>query len=115
MKGELQISSYLSDPKDAVTIGVQFSKLPDGTNHVATSNIDGVSKQLTVAVQNSNYQKMWILRLPALPIVAATGMGRRKRIQHDGLGTTLVAGLRPLDIRRMRSKWGGPFATGLRN
>jgi len=54
----LQISSYLSDPKDAVTIGVQFSKLPDGTNHVSTSNIDGVSKQLTVAVQNSNYQKM---------------------------------------------------------
>jgi len=41
-----------------VTIGVQFSKLPDGTNHVSTSNIDGVSKQLTVAVQNSNYQKM---------------------------------------------------------
>jgi hypothetical protein len=54
----LQISSYLSDPKDAVTISVQFSKLPDGTNHVSTSNIDGVSKQLTVAVQNSNYQKM---------------------------------------------------------
>jgi hypothetical protein len=54
----LQISSYLSDPKDAVTISVQFSKLPDGTNHVSTSNINGVSKQLTVAVQNSNYQKM---------------------------------------------------------
>ena len=54
----LQISSYLSDPKDAVTISVQFSKLPDGTNHVSTMNVNGVSKQLTVATQNSNYQKM---------------------------------------------------------
>ncbi len=54
----LQISSYLSDPKDAVNIFAQFSQLPDGTNHVSTMQINGVSKQLTVATQNSNYQKM---------------------------------------------------------
>jgi hypothetical protein len=28
----LNISSYLDDPKDAVTISAQFSRLPDGTN-----------------------------------------------------------------------------------
>jgi hypothetical protein len=44
----LQVSSYLDDPKDAVTISAQFAQLPDGTNHVATTQIDGVSKQLTI-------------------------------------------------------------------
>jgi hypothetical protein len=52
----LQVSSYLTDPKDAVTMAVQFAKLPSGVNHVATVQIDGVSKQMTVAIQNLNYQ-----------------------------------------------------------
>jgi hypothetical protein len=54
----MQVSSYLSDPKDAVTIAAQFSQLPDGTNHVSTVQVKGVSKDLAVAMQNSNYQKM---------------------------------------------------------
>jgi hypothetical protein len=54
----VQIASYLDDPKDAVRVLIQFAKLPDGTNHVASMVIDGVSKQLNVAVQNSNYNKM---------------------------------------------------------
>lgn len=54
----VQIASYLDDPKDAVRVMVQFAKLPDGTNHVASMVIDGESKQLNVAVQNSNYNKM---------------------------------------------------------
>jgi hypothetical protein len=54
----LQISSYMDSPSDAVTIAIQFSKLPDGTNHISTMNVDGVSKKLVVAVQNSNYQKL---------------------------------------------------------
>ncbi|MGA8876903.1 MAG: hypothetical protein WB555_15305 [Candidatus Korobacteraceae bacterium] len=52
----IQVNSYLNDPKDAVNINAQFAQLPDGTNHVATTTIDGVSKQLTVNEQNSNYQ-----------------------------------------------------------
>jgi hypothetical protein len=52
----LQVSSYLSDPKDAVTMAVQFATLPAGVNHVATAQINGVSKQMTVAIQNFNYQ-----------------------------------------------------------
>jgi len=54
----VQVNSYLSDPKDAVKISAQFAQLPDGTNHVATTTIDGVSKQLGINEQNSNYQKM---------------------------------------------------------
>ena len=54
----LSIATYLSDPKDAVNVNVQFSRLPGGPNHVEAETINGVSKQLTIAVQNSNYQKM---------------------------------------------------------
>jgi hypothetical protein len=52
----IQVASYLADPSDAVTIAVQFAKLPDGTNHVATVQVNGVSKQLGVQIQNSTYQ-----------------------------------------------------------
>jgi hypothetical protein len=54
----LSIASYLNDPKDAVTVTVQFSPIPGGPNHVSAETIDGVSKQLTIAIQNSNYQKI---------------------------------------------------------
>ena len=54
----LDISSYLSDPSDAVKIAVQFAPLPDGTNHVSNVLVNGVSKELTVEMQNSNYQKL---------------------------------------------------------
>jgi hypothetical protein len=52
----IQVSSYLDGPTDGVTIAAHFAKLPDGTNHVTGTQIDGVSKQLTVVTQNSNYQ-----------------------------------------------------------
>ena len=53
----VRVASYLDDPKDAVTISAEFAQLPDGTNHVASTLINGVSKQLTVNDVNSNYQK----------------------------------------------------------
>jgi hypothetical protein len=49
----VQVASYLTSPSDAVTIAVQFAKLPDSTNHVATMQVNGVSKQLGVMTQNS--------------------------------------------------------------
>ncbi len=52
----IRVASYLDDPKDAVTIAAQFAKLPDGTNHVTGTQINGASKQLAVVTQNSNYQ-----------------------------------------------------------
>ena len=47
----------MNDPSDAVTISAEFAQLPDGTNHVASTLINGVSKQLTINQRNSNYQK----------------------------------------------------------
>jgi hypothetical protein len=52
---QVVIASYMDDPKDAMNLKVQYSKLPDGTNHIDSIVIDGVSKQLNVAIQNSNY------------------------------------------------------------
>lgn len=54
----LSISTYLNDPSDAVKVNVQFSKIPNGPNHVTTETIDGVSKQLTIEIVNTNYQHM---------------------------------------------------------
>ena len=54
----VEIASYMDSPSDAVKIVVQFAKLPDGTNHIAAMTVEGVSKQLKVDVQNSNYKKM---------------------------------------------------------
>jgi hypothetical protein len=61
----LSIASYLDDPKDAVNVTVQFSAIPDGPNHVSTETIDGVSKKLTIAIQNSNYQKIQGASIPS--------------------------------------------------
>jgi hypothetical protein len=55
---QVQIASYVDDPKDAMNLTVQFSRLPGGPNHVSSMVIDGVSKQLNVATQNSNYQHL---------------------------------------------------------
>ena len=48
--------SYLTKPQDVVTIEAEFAELPDGTNHVATTEIDSVSKRLTVKLTNWSYQ-----------------------------------------------------------
>ena len=54
----VSINSYLNDPKDAVTAEVQFSSVPGGPSHVSAVTINGVSKQLTIAIANSNYQHL---------------------------------------------------------
>jgi hypothetical protein len=54
----LTIATYLNDPSDAVNVNVQFSRIANGPNHVSGETINGVSKQLTIEIQNSNYQQM---------------------------------------------------------
>jgi hypothetical protein len=52
------IATYLDDPKDAVNVTVEFTSEPSGLSHISSETIDGVSKQLTIAIQNSNYQHL---------------------------------------------------------
>lgn len=54
----IKIASYMDDPTDGMNLSVQFSSLPDGTSHVSSVNMDGVKKQLGIATQNSDYQKL---------------------------------------------------------
>jgi hypothetical protein len=54
----IQIASYLDDPTDGVNVTAQFASLPDGTRHVSSATIEGTSKQLKVATQNSDYRKL---------------------------------------------------------
>ena len=54
----LEIASYMDDPKDAMTLTVEFNRLPDGTSHVSNVIMNGVSKQLNIATQNENYQHL---------------------------------------------------------
>jgi hypothetical protein len=53
----IKIASYMDGPSDAMNLSVQFDKLLDGTSHPTTASIEGVSKQLTVTTQNSDYRK----------------------------------------------------------
>jgi hypothetical protein len=55
----VQVSSYLNnDPSDAVTFNAEFAKLPDGTNHMSSATVNGEKKQLTIQIQNMNYQPL---------------------------------------------------------
>src|SRR6516165_8610813 len=55
----VQVSSYLNnDPSDAATFTAQFAKLPDGTNHMSSATVNGEKKQLTIQIQNMNYQPL---------------------------------------------------------
>jgi hypothetical protein len=54
----VSIATYLSNPGDAVTVDVQFARLPDGPRYPATQKINGVSKQMVISVQNSDYQHL---------------------------------------------------------
>ena len=54
----LTIATYMDNPSDAVNVSAQFEGIPGGPRHVSSQTINGVSKQLTIAIQNSNYQRM---------------------------------------------------------
>ena len=53
----MRAKSYLGTQQEAVSIKAEFAELPDGTNHVSTSQIDGASKHLTVKLTD------WSLRV----------------------------------------------------
>lgn len=54
----ISIATYLSNPSDAVTVDVQFARIPNGPRYPATQTINGASKQMVILVQNSDYQHM---------------------------------------------------------
>ncbi len=54
----IQVASYLDDPKDVVNLTAKMSRLSDGVSHLDSAVLDGVSKQVKVAIQNSSYKHL---------------------------------------------------------
>ncbi len=52
----LNVQTYMGQSKDAVTLQVQMSSLPDGTNYVQQTVLNATAKQLVVTTTNSNYR-----------------------------------------------------------
>jgi hypothetical protein len=51
----LNINTYMGQEKDAVTLMVDFSSLPDGTNYAEKTMLDVKAKQIVVTTINTNY------------------------------------------------------------
>ena len=54
----INVNTYMDNPKDTVTLAVQFASLPDSTNYVAQSVLNATAKKLVVTTTNSNYQPL---------------------------------------------------------
>src|SRR5215469_5059579 len=51
----LNVNTYMGQEKDAVTLLVDFSSLPDGTNYAEKTTLDVKAKQIVVTTINTNY------------------------------------------------------------
>ena len=51
----VSVNTYMGQEKDAVTLTMDFSSLPDGTNYVEKTVLTATAKQLVVTTLNTNY------------------------------------------------------------
>ena len=51
----LNVNTYMGEAKDAVTLVVDFSSLPDGTNYAEKTVLNVAAKQIVVTTLNTNY------------------------------------------------------------
>jgi hypothetical protein len=54
----VNVNTYTGQTKDAVTLMVNFSTLPDGTNYAEKTVLNMAAKQMVVTTLNTNYRKM---------------------------------------------------------
>jgi len=55
---QVDVTSYLDDPKSPVTFRVGMQALPDGTSHPGSVVLGIPASQIQVRITNSNYQKL---------------------------------------------------------
>jgi hypothetical protein len=55
---EFSVTTYLDEPKEAVTINARFSTLPDGTNFMEESVLNASAKQIRIDTSNFQYQRV---------------------------------------------------------
>jgi hypothetical protein len=51
----VNVNTYMDNPKDVVTLAIQFDSLQDGTNYVQKTVLDATAKKLVVTTTNSGY------------------------------------------------------------
>jgi len=54
----VNVNTYLDNPKDVVTLAIQFASLPDGTNYVQQTVLNATAKNLVVTTTNSDYKAL---------------------------------------------------------
>ncbi|MGC1647944.1 MAG: hypothetical protein WA741_19150 [Candidatus Sulfotelmatobacter sp.] len=54
----VNVNTYMDNPKDVVTLAVQFASLPDGTNYVEQTVLNATAKSLVVTTTNANYRPL---------------------------------------------------------
>jgi hypothetical protein len=54
----LNVSSYIQDPSDSVSLKVVFKSLDDGTTYPASTTLNATAKKVQVDVENTGYRKM---------------------------------------------------------
>ena len=54
----VKVNTYMDEPKDAVTLAVQFASLPDSTNYVQQTVLNATAKTLVVTTTNSDYKAL---------------------------------------------------------
>jgi hypothetical protein len=54
----INVNTYLDEPKDVVTLAVNFASLPDGTNYAANTDLKAEGKSMEIKTANSGYQKI---------------------------------------------------------
>jgi len=51
----INVNTYMGEAKDAVTLEVSFSTLPDGTNFAEKTVLNVTAKQMVITTINTNY------------------------------------------------------------
>ncbi len=54
----VNVNTYMDDPKDVVTLAIQFASLPDGTNYVQQTVLNATAKKLVVTTTSSDYKPL---------------------------------------------------------
>lgn len=54
----VSVNTYMGQAKDAVTLMLDFSTLPDGINYVEKTVLTATAKQIVVTTLNTNYRKL---------------------------------------------------------
>jgi len=55
---QINVNTYMSDQKDAVSLQVNFQTLPGGPHYVAQTLLNAPAKSIQVQTTSSNYQRM---------------------------------------------------------